>query len=260
MTRGRRRRTSGGDEPRLGGLLLAASATVGSAGPPSYRVDEGADEDEPLLWSPLNGRPLLAWSLQALLRLEALAELVVLVDPGRELAASELVGALDPGHRLVRVRSYPDRHGALELGLAELSKGCRLVVIQEASRPLVTPQSLLRGIQVAQSHPDCGAVAYLPVRETIKRAEGGVVVGTLPRERLVLLQTPQMFPLALLRRAYKEALWSTDSTEEAVVAPVTAALSAGMRLIPFETQRDDILVAGPEDLPRAELLLRNRAS
>ena len=40
-------------------------------------------------------------------------------------------------------------------------------------------------------------------------------------------------------------------TEEAVVAPVTAALSAGLRLIPFETQRDDILVAGPEDLPQS---------
>jgi 2-C-methyl-D-erythritol 4-phosphate cytidylyltransferase len=254
MTSGPGRRISAGHESLVGGLLLATSATDLNAGPPT------SEEDEALLWSPLLGRPLPAWSLQALLEVEELAELVLMVDPGKEPAASELVQAIVSGHRTVMVRSCVDPRRAVEKGLAELNVRCHLVVIQEASRPLVTPESIRRGIQVAQEHPNWGVIAYVPVKETIKRVEEGVVVGTLPRERLALLQTPQVFPLRLLQSAYASLRRSGSSQEEPVVDPVTVAVSAGMKLLPFAAPGEDILVAGPADLRIAEVLLRHRAS
>jgi 2-C-methyl-D-erythritol 4-phosphate cytidylyltransferase len=253
MTRGRGRRTSAGHEQLVGGLLLATSATVVNAGPLISPVEEA------LLWSPLLGRPLPAWSLQALLEVEELAELVLVVGSGKETAASQLVQALVPAHRTVIVRSSSEPRLAVELGLAELGRSCRMVVIQEASRPLVTPQSIRRGIQVAKEHPNCGAIACVPVKETMKRVEEGVVVGTLPRERLALLQTPQVFPLGLLQSAYASFRGSRPS-QEPVADPVTVALSAGVRLVPFATPGEDILVADPADLGIAQVLLRHRAS
>jgi 2-C-methyl-D-erythritol 4-phosphate cytidylyltransferase len=232
---------------------LATSATVFNAVPPI------SPEEEELLWSPLLGRPLPAWSLQALLEVEELAELVLMVGQGKETTASELVQAVVSGHRTVMVRSSTDPRLAVELGLAEFGRRCQLVVIQEASRPLVTPESIRRGIKVAQEHPNCGAIAYVPVKETIKRVADGVVVGTLPRERLAQLQTPQVFPLRLLTRAYASFRRSGPS-QEPVSDPVTVALSGGISLVPFATPGEDILVAGPADLGTAQELLGHRAS
>jgi 2-C-methyl-D-erythritol 4-phosphate cytidylyltransferase len=237
-------------------LLLAASVT-------SLRSEPTASaEEEDLLWSPLLGRPLAAWSFQALLEVEELAELVLLVRPGKERAASELVEALHPPDRLtVLVRPCVDPCRAVELGLAEVAERYQWVVIQEASRPLVMPESIRRGIQVAQEHPGCGAIACVPVKETIKRVEEGVVAGTLPRERLALLQTPQVFPLRLLQGAYSYFRRSGSSQEvEAAVDPVAVALWAGMRLVSFTTPGEEVLVAGPGDMGIAEVLLRHRAS
>jgi 2-C-methyl-D-erythritol 4-phosphate cytidylyltransferase len=257
MTSGRGRRIAAEDESLVGGLLLAASVT-------SLRAEPLASaEEKDLLWSPLLGRPLPAWSFQALLEVEELAELVVVVNPGKEGAAFEMVEALHPpDHQTVLVRPCVDPCRAVELGLAELAARYRLVVIQEASRPLVTPESIRRGIQVAQEYPNCGAIACVPVKETIKRVEEGVVVGTLPRERLALLQTPQVFPVRLLQSAFSSFRRSSGSSQEveAVADPVAVALWAGMRLVPFATPGEDVLVAGPGDLGIAEVLLRHRAS
>ena len=47
-----------------------------------------------------------------------------------------------------------------------------------------------------------GVVPGLPVTDTVKTVDGDRVVGTLEREQLVAVQTPQAFPLAILRSAY----------------------------------------------------------
>jgi 2-C-methyl-D-erythritol 4-phosphate cytidylyltransferase len=236
-----------------GGLLLATTTAAASAEPP-----KGKDQ-ETLLWSEVLGRPLLGWALRALLAVEELAELVVLVGPGKELAASDLVRAEVAGHRSVLVRPCAGPCQAVETGLGELTMRCQLVVIQEAGRPLVTPESIGRGIQVAQENPNCGAIAYVPVKETIKKVEGGVVVGTLPRERLALLQTPQVFPLDLLRSAYASRQTFAFSKEPAR-DPITVALWAGIGLVPFAAPGEDLLVADVDDLARAEALLRAGAA
>jgi 2-C-methyl-D-erythritol 4-phosphate cytidylyltransferase len=254
MTKGREPRTPGEREQPIGGLLLATSTTLFNARPPDSL------EEEALLWSPLLGRPLLAWSLQALLEVEELRDLVLVVGPDKEREASELVQALALGQHSVMVRTSSAPPGAaVEMGLAELAMRFQLVVIQEASRPLVSPQSIRRGIQVAQEHPQCGAIAYVPVKETIKRVEDGRVVGTVPRERLALLQTPQVFPLGLLQSAYASIRRSGPS-QEPVADPVSIALSAGLRLVPYAAPGEDTLVAEPADLAIVEVLLRHRAS
>jgi 2-C-methyl-D-erythritol 4-phosphate cytidylyltransferase len=254
MTSEYRHPSSTEHESLVGGLLLASSTTDFNSPLPN------SEEEAALLWSQLLGRPLVAWSLSALLEVEELTELVLIVSPGKEPAARELVQASFIGHRTVRVTSGVDPRRAVEIGLDELAVTCQLVVIQEANRPLVTPETIRRGIQVANEHPNWGAVAYVPVKETIKRVDQGVVVGTLPREQLALLQTPQVFPLRLLHSAYASWRRSRSFQEQAVVDPVTVALSSGMKLVPFAAPGEDMLVAGPADLGIAEVLLRHRAS
>ena len=234
----------------VGALLLGSAATVA----PGRTSDEAARAEE-LLWTTLASRSVLAWSLQVLLQVPQVEELVLLVEPGREGAAAEVVREFAGDGRRITVTSSADPAEVVLLGLESLSDRCRLALIHQASRPLVRAESLLRGLGIATAHAGSGAVAYLPVRETIKRTSGDVVVSTLPREELALLRTPQVFPVAALRAAY-QVYRRSHATLPA--DPALVAFSAGLSLLPFPADADDILIAVRQDLEVAESQLRGR--
>jgi 2-C-methyl-D-erythritol 4-phosphate cytidylyltransferase len=231
----------------VGGVLLAMAATVCSG------ATEDAATAESLLWRPLAGRTVLEWSLVALLAEPAVEELVVLVEPGREPEAGALAERLS--RRPVAVLALPDPGEAILRGLDSLSTSCRLALIHQASRPLLTPESIARGIETAQSHPGQGAAAYLPVRETIKEVESGVVVATLPRDDLALLSTPQIFPREKLVAAYR-AYQGRGLTSPA--APVLVAREADLQLVLYPADPEDLAIGTETDLAVAVSLLGRR--
>ncbi|MBI3096671.1 MAG: 2-C-methyl-D-erythritol 4-phosphate cytidylyltransferase [Planctomycetes bacterium] len=86
----------------------------------------------------------------------------------------------------------------------------RWVLVHDGVRPLVTRQAIRGVIRAARtSHGAGGATLALPVAETVKRSRGGagapLVLKTVPRDGLWTIQTPQVFPRALLERAYRRA-------------------------------------------------------
>ncbi len=87
--------------------------------------------------------------------------------------------------------------GLQEVGDAEI------VVVHDAVRPLVSPALIEAVIAAARRHG--AATAGVPCVDTVKRVEDGMVVETLPRDRLVAVQTPQAFSAPLLRRAHAVA-------------------------------------------------------
>src|SRR5688500_12501849 len=89
-------------------------------------------------------------------------------------------------------------------GLEDLPREVRYVLIHDAARPLVGDAMIER--VVAQARLGTGAVAALPVIDTIKEVdESGRIIRTVERTRLWRAQTPQGFPREMIERAYREA-------------------------------------------------------
>ena len=231
--------------PPLGGVLLASASTIGVSASPGE-----AARGEELLWTNLAGQPVLAWSARALSRVPGLAALVILVEPGREKQAEWLAGTLD-GYCRITVHASSDSLDGITESLDALGDACRLAVLHQASRPVISVDTVLRGLQVALAYPECGAVACAPVRETIKRASGDLVLATLPREKLTRLCSPQWFPRAALAAAYR----SCRDSEPSLGDPSLVAQVGGIRLVPFLADSEEILVRSKDDLAVAESML-----
>ena len=90
--------------------------------------------------------------------------------------------------------------------------------------------------------------------DTVKRADSDAFISaTVPREGLWAVQTPQVFPFAVLERAYREV--SDNVTDD---ASMVEQLGIKIKLTPGFTT--NLKVTNPEDLELAEMILKSRAS
>lgn len=102
-------------------------------------------------------------------------------------------------------------------GLEDLPTEARIVLVHDAARPLVGQGTIDRVI--AQARTGSGAIAALPVVDTLKDVEeDGRIRGTVDRRRLWRAQTPQGFPRAMIDRAYAEArAQGIEATDDAAL-------------------------------------------
>ena len=140
--------------------------------------------DRPKAFAPLNGRPLLAESLE---RLEGSDWVEQIAE---ELGCGKVVACVPGGAtRLDSVRA-----AAEELGDATV------VLVHDAARPLIS-EAVLERVLTALGNGWDGTVPGLPLRDTVKRVEAEMVVETLDRRGLYAIQTPQAFPAPVLLAA-----------------------------------------------------------
>jgi 2-C-methyl-D-erythritol 4-phosphate cytidylyltransferase len=106
------------------------------------------------------------------------------------------------------------RQDSVRCGLMALSSAVEIVLIHDAARPYVSSSLIGRVIEGARRSKAC--IPVVSVSETVKEVNGEQVVGTLDRERLRLVQTPQGFEARLLREAFdraaSEAFYGTDES------------------------------------------------
>lgn len=199
------------------------------------------------LFADLGGRPVLAWSLAAFEGVSGMGCVVLvtsepLVERVRELAG-EWCGAVC----FDVVAGGTRRRDSVEAGLRRSSS--RYVAIHDGARPLVTSAEIERVIAAAQGKP--GAIAAVPVSDTIKEVADGAVVGHPERARLWAAQTPQV----VLRQAWLDAanLSDNDETDDA------AMLSRlGLECAVVEGDAANLKITRPVDLDVAAAILRER--
>lgn len=199
---------------------------------------------------PLAGRPMLAWSLDALRGSARVRAVVVVAPPGLEAQVAEVAG---PDATVVP--GGDSRAESVREGLRAAPPGAALVVVHDAARPLVTPaliDAVLDGVEGAD-----GAIAAAPAADTLKRAgEGGMIEDTVPRQGLWGAQTPQAFHLHVLAAAVEAA------DEEGRLAAATDCASLlearGGRVRLVESRAPNLKVTTPADAALAEALLRAR--
>jgi 2-C-methyl-D-erythritol 4-phosphate cytidylyltransferase len=191
----------------------------------------------------LAGQPMLQWSVDALLAVEAVERVVVALPDGFS-APDGTVGVLGGETRSESVRA----------ALAAAGPG-DLVLVHDAARPLVTRELAERVLAALEQEGLDGAVAAAPVADTIKRAGGsGVVLETLDRSELWAVQTPQVFRRAALERAL-------DVGEDVLAAATDDSWLVerqGGRVTVVASPGDNLKVTTSADLAVAEALLARR--
>jgi 2-C-methyl-D-erythritol 4-phosphate cytidylyltransferase/2-C-methyl-D-erythritol 2,4-cyclodiphosphate synthase len=148
----------------------------------------------PKQFSHLAGKPVIRWAA------DALTPHATLLQPvGDAALIGEALAGLD---HLPCVPGGATRQESVNAGLQALAAWSPdVVLVHDAARPCV-PAGLVTALLAAlQSHD--GAIPALPVADTIKRGEDGVVAATVPRENLFRAQTPQAFAYATLRALHR---------------------------------------------------------
>lgn len=198
------------------------------------------------LAAPLLGRPILAWTLDALASSPAVGRLVVVAAPGRVDDVAALPYVRRHGARVVA--GGPRRQESVALGVA--ATATPLVLVHDAARPLVTAR--LIGAVAEATRISGAAIPVVPVAETLKRVRDGSVGETVDRAGLAAAQTPQGARRELLERAW--AAFPPDGprefTDEAALLE-----AAGIPVAAVPGEAANIKVTLPEDLARAEALL-----
>ena len=137
-------------------------------------------------------------------------------------------------------------------GLGMLSKKVKLVAVQDGARPLITDAVIDRTIRAAHTY---GAAApAIPVKDTIKVVEGGLVSTTPDRATLKAIQTPQVFDFDLLKGALKKAF----QDGAAITDDCSAVERMGFKVRIVEGDECNIKVTTPWDLKIAEMLLEEQ--
>jgi 2-C-methyl-D-erythritol 4-phosphate cytidylyltransferase len=195
----------------------------------------------------LAGRPLVEWSIAAFRAVPSVRSIVVACPPGHvhDLGGGDL-GVVEGG--ATRARSVAN---ALE------AVGTALVAIHDAARPLLTPELVEGVVATLAADPEAdGAIAAIPVPDTIKRAADRAVEATVDRGGLWAAQTPQVFRVDALRRA----LEADPSLVESATDEATIVEAAGGRVLIHPSSPENLKVTTPLDLRVAELLLGERSA
>lgn len=195
----------------------------------------------------LNGEPMIVHTVRAFQNCDAISEIVVvtredLIEPITTLCHGfdKLRGVMVGGD---------SRQKSVERGLNALSEKMELVAVQDGARPLITWQVIDRTVRAANTY---GAAApAVPVKDTIKVVQGGIVKETPDRSALQAVQTPQVFDLDLLKGALQKAA----DANAAVTDDCSAVERLGMSVKIVEGDERNIKVTTPMDLKIAQLLL-----
>ena len=200
--------------------------------------------------APLKEEPVIVRTVRAFQECDAIREIVVVTSPDRIVPIGDLCRGFD---KLTAVVAGGDtRQASVEQGLNALSKKTQLAAIQDGARPLVTWQLIDRVVRAANSY---GAAApAVPVKDTVKVAQGGVVASTPDRKTLRAVQTPQVFDFDLLRGALKKA--REDGVE--VTDDCAAVERLGMSVKLVEGDERNLKLTTPLDWKIAELLLEEK--
>ena len=158
-------------------------------------------EERPKAFVGLGELPLLAEPLRRLDESSWIDAIVVAVPHDWEEPAILLAEELSATKVVAAVTGGPTRAESVRHALAEVPDDALVVLVHDAARPLVSDGVVERVLAPLSEGWD-GVVPALPLTDTVKRVEGEAVAGTLSREQLIAVQTPQAFLAAKLREAY----------------------------------------------------------
>jgi 2-C-methyl-D-erythritol 4-phosphate cytidylyltransferase len=193
---------------------------------------------------------LLFRVLQTIGTVEAIDEVVVMVPAGTQKSARAEADAVGLRIPVKIAEGGAERQDSVRLALMLTSAEADLIVVHDAARPFATPAMFSACIAAAAQTG--AAVVAVPVADTLKQVENGIVVATVPREGLWHAQTPQAFRRELLVRAHESA------TRERITVTDDASLFEylGLSVQVVQGSPINLKITTPADLTTGEAIAR----
>ena len=213
---------------------------------------------QPKQFLSLDGVPILIHSLRAFAAVERVTAIYVAVRKTEVKRVEAQIAEYGFGERVRVVEGGENRQESVAHALAAVpAEADDIVLVHDAVRPLIDEATIERTIDAVIQHG--AAIVGLPAVDTIKQVErtahGALITSTIPREFVVLVQTPQGFRYGLLQKAFAEAMADEFvGTDEASVVE-----RAGLPVAVVPGSAVNLKITQPGDLALAEFYLRQRA-
>ncbi|MCR5734493.1 MAG: 2-C-methyl-D-erythritol 4-phosphate cytidylyltransferase [Lachnospiraceae bacterium] len=235
------------------------TAVVLSAGK-GTRMNEGRENGIAKQYMLLNGKPVLYYPLKAFE--DSFIDEIVLVTAESDIPFCREKIADAYGFTKIKkiIKGGAERYHSVAAGLMAASEDTEYVFIHDGARPLIDGEILNRAYETVEKYSV--AIASMPVKDTIKIAgRDGIVTETPNRDSLYLMQTPQVFLYAPIKKAYEKLLENEEElrnkgikiTDDAMVMEQFGNLPIKL----FEASYRNIKITTPEDMLIAEALMKS---
>lgn len=199
----------------------------------------------------LCGKTVLEHAINSMSNVECVEGIILVVKPGEEEYFRQWSQRLFGNFIKKVVPGGGERQESVYKGICSLPPDTGIVLIHDGARPLVEPVLIEKVVLTARKTG--AATLGVPVKDTVKMTgDDKIVLKTIPREHLWLVQTPQAFQYQIISEAYNKALTShfTGTDDASLVEmsgyPVSMVLGS----------YSNIKITTPEDLIMAEALMR----
>ena len=166
--------------------------------------------DMPKQFLELDGMPLIIFTLKRIAACPAITDFLIATRAEDVVSLQGKVAKAVLGRPARVVHGGDTRQQSVANALAQVDSSTEIVLVHDAVRPFVTREQIERVIAEARTRG--AAILGIPAIDTVKEVKRAslpedvaLISATIPRERIVLAQTPQAFSYALLRDAFRKA-------------------------------------------------------
>ena len=199
---------------------------------------------------PLGDRLVIGVTMQAFQKCESVSEIVIVARESDIPAIKSEAEAAGITKLAACTTGGSTRQESVINGIKMISKEAELVAVHDGARPLVKPVHIEKVIRDASVFG--GATLGVPVKDTIKTVDDGLITDTPPRSSLYITQTPQIFKRSLyfegIDFALEHGLDFTDDCQLVEAIGGKVAMTTG--------DYTNIKITTPEDIKLAEVLMK----
>lgn len=197
----------------------------------------------------IGGRPILMVTLERLHAIDPSMQLVLVLPADQFDFWKELCRQYDFAVPLLLTQGGATRFHSVQNGLAQVDDlDEALVGVHDGVRPFVSQKVVDDCFREAWIHG--AAIPMIELQDSLRHIVGGNgVTEVVPRDRYRLVQTPQVFKLSVLRRAYEQRFIESFTDDASVVE------AAGMEVVAVEGNRENIKITTPFDMSVARTLM-----
>jgi 2-C-methyl-D-erythritol 4-phosphate cytidylyltransferase len=197
----------------------------------------------------INGKPLIAYTLQAVSKCRKVADIILVVDKKNIDKAKKIIKKYDLKKVAKIIQSGLMRTDSVENGMMEVSNKTDLIAVHDGARPFISEKIFHNAIDAAKKY-NCSCVC-VKVKPTIKKVVNGKIIETIDRSFLWEAQTPQVFKKSIFQKAYnkrkKDKLYTDDMS-------LVEGLGVSVRVV--EGDYNNIKITTSEDLEQAKRMLK----
>ena len=205
------------------------------------------------LFALVSGKPVIAHTIAAFENTKCVDEIILV---GRADSLGELQKVIGKPTKVKQIiAGGAERSDSVRAGLEHVDPKSNFVGVHDAARPMITPEKITRVFEAARTSG--GATLAETINDTLKRADADLaVVGSVDRDGVYAMQTPQVFEKKLLEEAYE----FVANKKVTITDEVSAVALLGKKVVLVPNHDFNFKITYPRDLPMAEFVLKQRAA